>query len=83
MQLQWAQSMRGAGTIQRHFAHHSEAGMTLIDILGRLWSDIVAPILGYLKVRNFSLCRCFEGTNRRYSYLKSPLVARCRTSRGA
>jgi len=71
MQLQWAQSMRGAGTIQRHFAHHSEAGMTLIDIFGRLWSDMVAPILGYLKVRNFSLCR-FEGTNRRYSYLKSP-----------
>ena len=53
MQHQWAQSMRGAGIIQRHYAPDSEASTTLVDILGRCWSDMVEPILGHLKVRNF------------------------------
>jgi hypothetical protein len=47
MQLQLAGSTRA----QQHYAPHHE--LELSDILGKLWSDVVEPILGYLKVGYF------------------------------
>ena len=51
MQVQLAGLTRGADTIPRHYAPHSEVGTGLPDVLERLWLHLVEPILNHLKVR--------------------------------
>jgi len=58
MQVQLAGLTRGANTLQRHYAPYIDAGTSLSDVLGRLWSLVVEPILSYLNVSYFNLCLC-------------------------
>jgi hypothetical protein len=60
MQIQFAGFTRGPNTLPRHYApYRREVGTSLLDILGRLWSLVVEPILSYLDVSYFNLCLCF------------------------
>jgi len=56
-----------------------DADKGLSDILGRLWSYVVEPILCHLKVSYFTLCPCFEGIDYAYSCSESLCTGRCRT----
>ena len=60
MQLQMAGSTRQAETIPRHCAPYSEEGTGVSDILARLWTHMVEPILSYLNVSYFNLCPCLS-----------------------
>jgi hypothetical protein len=58
MRLQLAGWMRGVNAIPRHYAPDVEVNMEVSDILGRLWSHVVEPILSSLDVSYFNLCLC-------------------------
>jgi len=79
MQLQLTGLMRGANTMQRHYAPHIEVGAKLSDILARLWLDMVAPILFHLNVSYINLGSFRNLLIVSNSCCKSPHVARCRT----
>ena len=85
MHLQLAGLTRGADTIQRHYALYSDVG-ALSDILGRLWSHMIEPILNYLKVSTRSLDLRLQGAHRPeisfyriYSCYENLQVTSCRT----
>jgi hypothetical protein len=59
MRVQLVGFTQGINTHSRHFALYGKAGTSLSDVLGRLWSLVVEPILNYLDVSYFNLCLCF------------------------
>ena len=58
MRLQFTRLTREADALQRHYAPYRADSTSLLDILGRLWSHIVEPVLSHLEVGSFNLCPC-------------------------
>ena len=80
LQLSVVQDMRlQLVGLMRQARHYCDADEELFDILGRLWSYVVEPILCHLKVSHFTLCACFEGIDHAYSCSESLCTGRCRT----